>query len=418
MVFITCATNICAQQQLPSDTLRLSRDSAESLFLHNNYQLLAQEYNIDATKALEIQAKLYPNPNLALSRGPLIPTHAPNPNANFIRNSSTSISLSQLILLASKRNKLVKLAQANTKLAEYQFFDLIRTLKYILRTNFYNIYYLQQSAKAYNEEITSLKQVVSAFAQLNGKGYIAEKEVIRIRAQLYDLQAEYIALQNQINDMESQLKLVLQVKPATFIAPDIDTIVVASLSPAKYPLAALVDTAYKNRTDLMIAKANTNIGKLNYNYQKALATPDLSVSFAYDQQGSYVTNFTSLGLAMDLPFFNRNQGNIKSAKIMMDVNQATQKATEATIEENVYRALQKAFTQDKMLQGIDPHFAKDFDRLMHEVLINYQKRNIGLLDFLDFYDSYKQSILQLNSIQYNRVSAFEDLNFYTGTSLF
>jgi cobalt-zinc-cadmium efflux system outer membrane protein len=149
-----------------------------------------------------------------------------------------------------------------------------------------------------------------------------------------------------------------------------------------------------------------------------LAVPDLSLSLSYDQQGSYVNNFTSLGVAMDLPFFNRNQGNIKSAKITMDMNNAAQKATEATVEENVYHALQKAFAQDKMLQSIDPHFASDFDRLMHEVLINYQKRNIGLLDFLDFYDSYKQNILQLNSIQYNRVSAFEDLNFYTGTSLF
>ncbi|HZE84032.1 MAG TPA: TolC family protein, partial [Puia sp.] len=60
----------------------------------------------------------------------------------------------------------------------------------------------------------------------------------------------------------------------------------------------------------------------------------------------------------------------------------------------------------------------DFERLMHEVLINYQKRNLSLLDFLDFYDSYKQNILQSNSIRYNRVSAFEDINYYTGTNFF
>jgi cobalt-zinc-cadmium efflux system outer membrane protein len=103
---------------------------------------------------------------------------------------------------------------------------------------------------------------------------------------------------------------------------------------------------------------------------------------------------------------------------MIDANKTMQKATEATVEENVYRALQKAFDQDKMLHNMDPYFASDFDRLMHEVLVNYEKRNISLLDFLDFYDSYKQNILQLNSIQFNRISAFEDLNYYTGTSLF
>ncbi len=416
MALMACATRISAQQALLSDTLRLDRDSAENIFLHNNYNLLAQQYNIDATKALEIQAKLYPNPNLALAQGPLIPTH--DPSANFIRNASTSGSLSQLILLAGKRNKQIKLAEANTKLTEYQFFDLIRTLKYTLRNDFNHIYYLRQSAKVYNEEITSLQQVVTAFSQLSGKGYIAEKEVVRIRAQLYNLLGEYSDLVNQITDAESELKLVLQVKPNVFIEPEIDTVAIAALSPSKYPLAMLVDTAYQNRTDLMIAKANLNISKLNYNYQKSLAVPDLSLSLSYDQQGSYVNNFTSLGVAMDLPFFNRNQGNIKQAKILIDANSATQKATTATVEENVYHALEKAFAQDKMLQSIDPKFAGDFDRLMHEVLLNYEKRNIGLLDFLDFYDSYKQNILQLNSIRYNRISAFEDLNFYTGTNLF
>jgi cobalt-zinc-cadmium efflux system outer membrane protein len=296
----------------------------------------------------------------------------------------------------------------------------VRTLKNTLRDDFYNIYYLRQSSKAYNEEINSLKHVDSAYQQMSndGKGYISEKEIIRVRAQLYTLQGEYNDLQNQINDAESELKLVLQVKSTAFVEPMIDSAAIAALNPNKYALSTLVDTAYQNRTDLMIAKANTNISKLNYDYQKALAVPDLSVSLNYDQQGSYVNNFTSLGVAMDLPFFNRNQGNIKNAKISIDASRASQKATEATVEENVYRALQKAFDQDRMLRNMDPHFANDFDRLMHEVLINYEKRNISLLDFLDFYDSYKQNILQLNSIQFNRISAFEDLNYYTGTNLF
>ncbi|MDP4247878.1 MAG: TolC family protein, partial [Bacteroidota bacterium] len=93
-------------------------------------------------------------------------------------------------------------------------------------------------------------------------------------------------------------------------------------------------------------------------------------------------------------------------------------STEATVQENVSRALQRAFAQDKLYRSIDPAFFGDFERLMHEVLVNYEKRNISILDFLDFYDSYKQNILQLNSVRFNRVSAFEDINYYTGTNFF
>jgi len=422
--FLLCCSGIQAQNQsgskLFTDSISLRLDSAESLFLRNNFLLLAQQYNIEASKALVIQAKLLPNPNFSFSRGPLIPINDAQsnyPHSTFFSNSENAAQVSQLILLAGKRNKQIKIAQANVKLAEYQFYDLIRTLKYTLRTDFFNIYYLQQSAKVYHKEIAALQQVVTAFNQQAGKGYIAEKEVIRVKAQLYSLQSEYNDLINQINDTQSELRLVLQVKNV-YINPQIDPVKIAALSPDRYSAASLVDTAYQNRTDLNIARANTDISKLNYNYQKALAVPDLTASLAYDKQGSYAQNFNSAGISMDLPFFNRNQGNIKSAKFMIDYNLATQKSTEATVEEQVYRALQKAYDNHKLFLNIDPKFTSDFDRLLTEVLINYEKRNLGLLDFLDFYDSYKQNVLQVNYIQFNHISAFEDLNFYTGTNFF
>jgi cobalt-zinc-cadmium efflux system outer membrane protein len=157
---------------------------------------------------------------------------------------------------------------------------------------------------------------------------------------------------------------------------------------------------------------------LNYNYQKALAVPDLTLSLNYDEAGSFDYGYYGIGASIDLPVFNRNQGNIKSAKASIANTVALQRSTQATVDENVSRALQKAYAQNKLYLSIDPKFSGDFQRLANEVLANYQKRNLGLLDFLDFYDSYKQNVLQVNSIRYNRVQAFEDLNFYTGTNLF
>ncbi|MDE3144133.1 MAG: TolC family protein [Bacteroidota bacterium] len=406
--------------QLFTDSVSITLDSAENIFLRNNLLLLAQRYNVDAQKALIIQAKLLPNPNFSYARGPLIPIHddlSNFPNSNFFNYNESQANLSQLILLAGKRNKQIKIAEANAQLAEFQLYDLIRTLKYTLRSDFFNIYYLQQSAKVYDKEIQSLQKVVTAFNQQQGKGYIAEKEVIRIKAQLYSLQSEYNDLINQINDTESELRLVLQIKNV-YIVPVTNNDKLSALSPAQYAFTTLVDTAYKSRTDLQIAKANTNISKLTYNYQKALAVPDLTSSLGWDKQGSYARNLFSAGVAIDLPMFNRNQGNIKSAKSMIDYNAASQKSTEASVEEQIARALQKTFDNDKLYQNIDPKFTKDFDRLLNEVFINYEKRNIGLLDFLDFYDSYKQNTLQINAIRYNRVQSFEDLNFYTGTNFF
>src|SRR5271170_822314 len=85
-------------QNFKKDTIRLSLPQAEKAFLDSNLQLLAQKYNIDAQRALIIQAKLWPNPNLSISHGlysgtlnKFFPTGA---------NDETTAAISQLILLA------------------------------------------------------------------------------------------------------------------------------------------------------------------------------------------------------------------------------------------------------------------------------------------------------------------------------
>lgn len=421
LLFLTFNSVSQSNHPFIRDTVKLDLFHAEKIFLDSNFQLLAQRYNIDVQRALILQAKLWPNPNLSVAQGPIIPIYDPNsqyPHSNFFYKNELSASISQLILLAGKRNKQIKLAQANTKLAEAQFFDLLRTLKYTLRSDFFNIYYLRESARVYDQEIKALQKVVDAYVQQQGKGYIAEKEVVRIRAQLYSFQAEYLGLINQIMGLESELRLTVQVKPTVYIQPVADSASLSQLDPGKYPLTAMLDSAYRNRTDLLIARANTDINKLQYSYQKALAVPDLTLSLEYDKQGSYAQNFQALGASIDLPTFNRNQGNIKSARYAIDNTVALQRSAEANVSETITNALEIAYTQNSLYKTLDAKFPADFERLANAELQAYQKRTIGLLEFLDFYDAFKQNVVQLNTVQYNRVQAFEDLNYYTATSLF
>jgi len=414
---LTLTTIASAQKAstLGTDTVTLKLDSLQSIFLHKNLMLLAQRYNIDAQKALIAQAKLFPNPTLNF--GTPIYQSVTDTFFPFGIDGEITIGLSQVITLAGKHNKQVKIAQTNASLSEYQFYDLMRTLKHTLQSDFYNIYFLLQSAKVYDTEIDALKQVTDAFARQNGKGYISEKEVIRVKAQLYSLQSEYSDLKNQINDIQSEMRILLHAN-TVFIVPEVDTTTFTRLNPEKYPLAAVMDSALSTRPDLRIAKLNTDLSTQNYHLQKAMAVPDLTLQLGYDQQGGYINNMTTLGIGIDLPFLNRNQGNIKSAKALIKFNQANFEATQSTIKEQIYSTLLKAIESDRLLKNRDAGFEKDFDKMLTEVLKNYQVRNISLIEFLDFYDSYKQNTLQINSINFNRVNAFVDLNYYSGIDYF
>lgn len=404
------------QSSVVQDTVRMTLARAEEQFLQKNLSLLAQKFNIKASEALIMQAKLYPNPNVNMVQGAYnTQTHKWFETGNA---GEEAVQLQQLILLAGKINKQVKIAQTNVLLTEYNFFDLLRTLKFTLRTDFFSIYYLQQSASVYDEEISSLEKISAAFEQQKDKGYIAPVEVVRIKAQLYSLRSELNDLHNQINDKESELRLVLIAPYNQYIVPQVDTSEVLNQNLQTYPLQSLIDSAYQNRTDLKIARANQTLSQQNYAYQKALAVPDLFVGGTYDRRGSYIPNFNGISVGLNIPVFNRNQGNIKSYKSLINYNNLVVENTQKTIEEQVYRGLERAIDADKLYRSMDTTFTETFTQLARSVFENYKKRNISLLDFLNFYDSYKQYIVQLNYILLNRANALENINFLTGSNFF
>jgi cobalt-zinc-cadmium efflux system outer membrane protein len=380
------------------DTLRLTLTDAERVFVKNNLLLLAQKYNVDATEALIIQAKLYPNPTISYDAGLNRPSGYPSEQAGQIQ---------QEIVLTRKIKKQVDMAETNYTLSEDNFKDLLRTLKYTLRSNFYNIYYLQQIEKVYDEEIHALQMVVAAYKQVEDKEYVSEAEIVQVQAQLYSLQNEYQGWVDSTNDLESQTRLLLHIPPTVYISPEVNPAIVKA-DPLTYGLSTLLDSAYVNRTDYMIARDNLVLSRQNFVYQKALAVPDVFLSVGYDTHGSDWPNLVSLGFSIALPVFNRNQGNIKNAGSMIQANDAQLQYTQKSVDEQVFRGLQKAIDADKLYKGIDPA----------EMLKNYMARHVNLLTFQAFYDSYKTNIEQLNTILFNKVNCLETLNLLTGTNFY
>ena len=142
MYFLQTNTTLAqTQHDMPvADTLRLNIKQAEQMFFANNLQLLAQKYSIDSARAGIITARLFDNPQFSVATGVYN-----GQTARFFDygNGGPELSMqySQLIKTAGKRNKAVQLAKTGVALTEYQFADLIRTLSYTLRNDFYNIYY-------------------------------------------------------------------------------------------------------------------------------------------------------------------------------------------------------------------------------------------------------------------------------------
>jgi cobalt-zinc-cadmium efflux system outer membrane protein len=166
-----------------------------------------------------------------------------------------------------------------------------------------------------------------------------------------------------------------------------------------------------------MAQSDIDINKANLNYQQALATPDITIGAGWDRNGSFVHNFNFLSMQIDLPFFNRNQGNIKSARFNVESSKAKLLSTMDVIQSDVSQAYSNALSTDRLYRKFDNQFVNDLDTLVEEMVKNYEKKNIGIVEFLDYYDAYKNNIVQINNLKNNRANAFENLNFAIGKDL-
>ena len=400
-------------QGAASDTLNITIQQAENQFIKNNLSLIIQRYEIDNASAQIITAKLFNNPDFSFTNGIYAKDVSEGP-----AYKEQSYGISQLFTTAGKRNKNIQLAKLGVEQSKYQFFDLLRTLKYTLRSDFYSIYFQEQSAKVYNDEISSLAVTLKLFNEQYTKGNIAEKEVLRIQSQLYSLQAEYNSLQTSIDTTQSELKLLIKASPNVYVKPQVNYDLDGKTIVSDVPYQKLLDSANVNRYDLRLAKTMVDYNNMNLQVQKATAVPDISLSLNYDKLGAYGNNYLGGGIGFTLPFFNRNQGGIKQARIAIDESKVQSQSHQDQVESDVNTNYKSALRLEKLYNSFDPTFKQNFTHLIQQVFINYQKRNISLLEFLDFYDSYKTNTIQLNNLQLNRVISLEQLNYVTGTPFF
>lgn len=143
-----------------ADTISINLEEAERQFVSNNLLLLSKKYQIDASKAAIVQASLFPNPTISLEQN--IYNNLNNRYFDATRSGQNIVEYQQLILLAGKRKKAIQLEQLNAQMTELEYFDLLRSLRFELRTTFYELGYLLQNQKLYTSKIAPIAKLVQA----------------------------------------------------------------------------------------------------------------------------------------------------------------------------------------------------------------------------------------------------------------
>jgi len=395
------------------DTIKMCNRQADSMFLKNSFYLLASLMNIKAQEAQIIQAKLYPNPVFTADFNAYDPDN--NKAFHIGKTGQKEFQLEQLIVLGGKRKLEIEMAKTNVAIAELEFEQLSRNLKYLLQRSLYTVGQQEFILHKYIEQLALLDKLLLTYQNQVDNGNIALKELVRLKGAYLKLNNDRAAIFREYNEAQSILQNILQTPSLVKFdctEEDIKQYV------KQTSLEELKAAASENRSDFLIMQQNKLLSEQYLQYQKKMVIPDVNLFTAYDQQGGVFQNEVRAGISVPLPLWNRNQGEIKMAQFKL---QETGYQVQA-MQNEMYSAIRSAYAY--YIQTVTEYekasslYNQDFETTIKGMTDNFQKRNVSIVEFIDFFEAYNEVLTELTRIKIQLVSSAEELNLLTGEKLF
>lgn len=356
----------------PQQPLTLAGAIREALEKHP--LLAAADGRVSTAQGLLEQAALKPNPRLTLQlenlRGGWQAPYRP-----FVDNDQFAY-LTQTLETARKRERRTDLATANKELAGIARDILAQRIAAQVREAFWNALGAARMAAVYNETVANFAQTVAYHEVRVREGNMAEADLIRIRLEMERLRlaasgAGLAAERAVINLQREMGRTLLEDNPK--LAVDI-----ADNSPV--PPENTAD-ALTRRAEVRLARQGIAAALANEQLQTALARPDIDLSGGYKRTNG--SDGLLAYLNMDLPWRNKNQGNIAAAGAETRVARSNAAAAEAMVRAEVraaYSAYRLRQTQiDGMLKPLAGH-ARETARIAQAA---YREGGADLLRLLD-----------------------------------
>lgn len=393
--------------------LSVTPEQADSIFLKENLLLLAEQYNISAQEALIIQAKAYPNPQISAE----LHTWDTDNRKPFLlgQNGEKVFSFDQLLLLGGKRKTSIAIARQNKELAAAELGELLRGLRQQLHNNLLSLYQQQHVIANYDRQLSALDTLIKRFGEQADKGNLPLQEVVRLKSVYLKINNDRSEMAAQEVDALQNLQLLLQ-RPSLIhpvIAPE-----------AFDKLLQLADTeqlfrlAMEHRPDVQLTKGQQSLAQLQLSLEKRQRVPDLNLGFSYDQQGNAWRNQYMTTFGIPLPLWDRNKGNIRAAEAGLKATAVYSKQKESEVRAEVFAAWQHMSRSMKEYIKVKDLYTNDFDEVLKGINANFLRRNITILEFVDFLESYNESLTEFERVKNQLAAAAAQINYVTATNVY
>ena len=393
LLLLIAVFSVSAQQvndSLEIEYQKITLNEAIETAFQNNPDLSVYEYEIKSLEKQKLQAGLIPNPEANFEAENFLG----GKELSGLKGSEFTLSASQLFELGGKRNGRINLAKSEITSAkgEYELrkLELISNVKEV----FLNLYRISKQIDLQKQFIELNEEILITISKRVEAGRTSPAEESKVKVALINSRIELDRLQRQSLSASSILSSLLgttakQYEPVidlfeSIIPPPERVDVIDSLD--QIPLINIIE----NERLLRSAKLEL---------EKSQAVPDLTVSGGVRYLNELKTNSFVAGVSMPLPFFNRNQGNIESAEVLLRQVDEIKKARVLSVVSNINSSFNNLLSAYNNSTRLKEEIIPESENAYEITRLGYLQGRFAFIDLLDaqrtLFDTEAQYLLEL-----------------------
>jgi len=399
---------IPASAQTPP-AVRIDLDQAIQLALQHNHNLLAARSGIQQSQADEVTAAIRPNPVFTYD-DLFIPITPSGFNSNNI-NQVTEFDLGAAFTWerGHKRDARIVAAKDITNVTRSQVFDDERMLTFNVAQQFVNVLLAKSTLNFAHQDLDSFQHTVDISLSEYKAGATSEGDYLKIKLQLLQFQTDVSSAQLALVQALANLHQFLGYDA---VPDNYDVVGDLAYTPLHLNRQDLELIAMQHRPDLLAARQGVTSADSQYKLARANGKRDLTTAFTY----THVAGINSAGFlgSIEIPIWDRNQGEIARTNYAIGGAQQSEKAAEDAVMTDVTAAYEGFHTADQVAGLYESGYLKQAQDSRDISEYAYKRGAASLLDFLDAERSYRATELAYRQALANYMLAVEQVRQAVG----
>ena len=398
------------QPGTPRPQVRITLDDAVRLALAHNHALAAARTMIQQSQALEITANLRPNPVL-MADAQFLPIFNPGRwTADYTDQSAQfDLGASYLFERGKKRQHRLQAAKDQTAVTISQVADNERTLSFNAADAFVSVLLAEDILALAQKDLQSFQSTVDISEARFKVGDMSEGDYLKIKLQLLQFQTD--VSQAELSRVQALVTL-RELLGYESVPADYDVAGTLDYSPVKTTKDEALAMAVDHRPDLRAAIQGVVAANSQHDLAIAYGKRDPTLEAVYTHTGGMGS--VSTFFSMEIPIFNRNQGEIARTKFAVTQAEELRRVAEETVEGDVAGAFEGVRANDQIVRLYRSGYLDESKLSLDISEYAYRRGAASLLDFLDAERSYRATQLAYRQALASYMLAIEQLREATG----